>query len=63
MDFGTLWTSKNEHFAWRVLQKSNFRLVCNRMHIRIDFGWILGPGSGHFWVPMGVQKRLGERLL
>ena len=63
MDFGTLWTSKNEHFVWRVLQKSNFRLVCYRMHIRIDFGWILGPGSRQFWVPIGVQKRLREQWL
>ena len=26
LDFDTLWTSKNEHFAWRVLQKSTFVL-------------------------------------
>ena len=63
MDFGTLWTSKNEHFVWRVLQKSNFRLVCSRMYIRIDFGWILGPGSRQFWARIGVQRRLREQLL
>ena len=35
MDFDTLWTSKNEHFTWRVVQKSSFRLVCYRMHIGV----------------------------
>ena len=42
VNFDTLWTSTNEHFAWRVLQKSNFRVACYRMRMRIDFGKTLG---------------------
>ena len=58
VNFDTLWTSKNEHFAWRVLQKSNFRVVGYRMHMGIDFARLLGPGLRQFWVPIGVHQRL-----
>ena len=45
MDFDTLLRSKNEHFAWRVLQKSNFRVVWTKLkldwHQRWIFDWFL----------------------
>ena len=61
--FHTLRTSKSEQIRWEVLQKSNFRIVCYRMCLEIDFGRILGVGWRQFWVPMGVQKRLGKDVL
>ena len=63
MDFCTLWTSKNEHFAWRVLQKSNFHVDCYRRRIRIGFGRILGLGWRQFWVPNGAEMRLRKEML
>ena len=63
IDFGTFWTSKTEHFVWRVVQKCNLRLLCYPMHIKIDSGLILGLGSRQFWVPIRVQKRLREQVL
>ena len=63
MGFGTLWTSKNEYFAWEVLKKSNFCIVSYRMPMGIDFGKILGPGWEQFGDPIGVQKRLRKQLL
>ena len=63
IDFLTLWTSKNEQIQWEVLQKSKFRLVCYRMCLGIDFGWILESGWRHFWVPSGHQKRLRKQVL
>ena len=63
IDFHTLWTSKSEQIAWEVLQKSNFRLVSYRMCLGIDFGRILESGWRHFWVPIGLQKRLRKQML
>ena len=63
VDFHTPWTSKSEQIAWEVLQKSNFRVVRYRMCLRIDFGWILELGFRHFWVPIGLQKRLWKQVL
>ena len=42
MDFEAFWNSKNEHFAWAVLKKSNFRSDGYLMLALIDFGSILG---------------------
>ena len=63
MDFHTLWTSKSEQIRWEVVQKSNFRVVCHRMSLEIDFGRILALGWQHFWRSIGVQKRLGKQML
>ena len=63
IDFHALWAGKNEQIAWEVLQKSKFRVVCYRMCLEIDFGWILGSGWSQFWVPSGRQKRLRKQVL
>ena len=42
MGFESFWRSKNEHFAWEVLKKSNFRSDGWLMPTRTDFGLILG---------------------
>ena len=63
IDFHALQTSKNEQIQWEVLQKSNFRLVSYRMCLGIDFGRILESGWRHFWVPIGLQKRLRKQVL
>ena len=48
MDLDSLWTSKSEQIQWEVVQKSNFRIVCYRMWLGIDFGRILGLGWKDF---------------
>ena len=63
IDLHTLWTSKSEQIQWEVLQKSNFRLVSYRMCLGIDFGRILESGWRHFWVPIGLRKRLRKQVL
>ena len=63
IDLHTLQTSKSEQITWEVLQKPNFRLVCYRMCLEIDFGRILGSGRKQFWVPIGLQKRLRKQVL
>ena len=62
IDFHALRASKNEQIAWEVSQKSKFRVVCYRMCLEIDFGWILGSGWNQFWVPSGRQKRLRKHM-
>ena len=62
-DFHTLWTSKSEQIALKVLQKSNFRVVRYRMCLEINFGRILGSNWRHFWIPIGLQKRLQKQVL
>ena len=63
IDFHALRTSKSEQIAWEVLQKSNFRVVCYCMCLGIDFGSIFGSGWTHFWIPMGLQKRLRKQVV
>ena len=63
MDFDTLWTSKSEQKAWRVVQKSTLHVVCYRMGMDIDFGRILGSGWEQFHVPIAFQKRLRKQVL
>ena len=63
IDFHTFRTSKSEQIQWEVLQKSNFRLVSYRMCLGIDFGRILESGWRHFWVPIGLRKRLRKQVL
>ena len=63
MDFHTFRTSQSEQIQWEVLQKSNFRRVSYRMCFGIDFGRILESGWRHFWVPIGLQKRLWKQVL
>ena len=41
IDFGAFQGSKNEHFAWKVLQKSNFQGEHCRGHLVSDLGRIL----------------------
>ena len=63
MDFSTLWTSKNEQKARNVVQKSNFRVYCDRMRMRMDFRWIMRSFRSCFWPSIGLRKRLGRQLL
>ena len=63
IDFDALWTSKIGQKAWRVVQKSTLHLICYRMSMDIDFGWILGSGWEQFWVPIGLQKWLRKQVV
>ena len=62
MDFDTILKSKNEHFAWRVLQKSTFAWFersCNLMDFRegfvMDFWSILET----FWEGKSIKNENG----
>ena len=44
MDLHTHWTTNNEHFAWRVLQKPSFCLARHQIRVEMDFGMLFGPG-------------------
>ena len=66
MDFRTSWKSKNEHFAWEVVKKLNFRINDYPMLIGTDFGSIFGRFGVDFWkknrskIDIEVDLELGK---
>ena len=54
-----------EKWAFRMegVAKSNFRVVCLRRRIQIDFGRILGLAWRQFRAPSGAKKRIRKEML
>ena len=62
MNFETFWKSKNEHFVWQVLRKSNFRIDEYPMLLGTDFGAILDPFGVHFWIKKRSEMDMETHL-
>ena len=61
----TCWKSKNEHFAWEVLQKSKFSIEEYAIVTATDFGLILcgfGSSFGTKKLPKSMPKRDNKKI-